>query len=91
MKVGGDSRIQQDIVCNVDRILQPVANLAKFGLRKVFDDSVEEEYEVLPNPKGGRRRNNEDVVGCVCHGVADGGLRGWEVDAMGKQGNSGLG
>ena len=44
-----------------------MAKLAEFGLREVFDNSVEEEHEVLSHPKRGRRRNDEDVVGCVGH------------------------
>ena len=53
VKIGGYSRIQQDIVRNVNGILQLVANLAEFSLREIFDDSVQKEYEVLSNLKGG--------------------------------------
>lgn len=56
----------------MDSALQCIANLAEFALWEVLDETVEKEYEVFGHPEGCRRRNSEDVVGCVCHaGVAE--------------------
>ena len=42
-------------------------NLAEFQLREVVENGVESVHKVFGDPEGGRRRDNEDVVGCACH------------------------
>ena len=44
--------IEQKIVCNVNSVLQRVANLAELGFREVADDSVQKEHEVVSHCEG---------------------------------------
>jgi len=61
---GGANRyVEQKIVCNTERVLQRVANLAEFDFREIPHDNVEGEQEILGHREGSRRGNSEDVIG----------------------------